>query len=102
MLSFDLWFWFCSVWVPTQILASSSDPLPFHPHPACGESSLTMGGCRQFTMDICSPKTHVADASLNVTFSSCCSFSSVILHLLYYEFLPMTLLYCRDPQNNNK
>lgn len=74
-----------------QIFVSSSDPLPSHPHPAGGESSLTMGGYRQFTMDVCSAKTNAVDASLNMTFSSCCSFSSVILHLLHYEFLQMTL-----------
>lgn len=42
-------------------------------------------------MNFCSTKTNASDASLNVTFSSCCSFSSVILNLLHYEVLQITL-----------
>lgn len=42
-------------------------------------------------MDFCSTKTNASDASLNVTFSSCCSFSSIILKILPYEFLQITL-----------
>lgn len=65
--------------------------IPSHPHPVGGESSLTTGGYRQFTMDVCSTKTNAADASLHANFSLYGSFSSVILYLLHCEFLHITL-----------
>lgn len=42
-------------------------------------------------MDFCSTITNASDATLNVTLSSCCSFSSIILNLLHYDFLQITL-----------
>lgn len=75
----------------TKYLQRIQIPCPSHPHPAGGESSLTMGRYRQFTMDVCSTKTNGADASLHMNFSLHGSFSSVILHLLLCEFLHITL-----------
>lgn len=76
-----------------QIFASSSYPLPFSlsPFTTRVKGVLTMGGYKQFTMRVWSTKSNAAHASLNVTFSSCCRFSSIILHLLHYEFLQITL-----------
>lgn len=76
----------------TKYLQRVQIPCPSHPHPVGGESSLTTGGYRQFSVYVCSrTKTNAADASLHVNFSLYGSFSSVILPLLHCEFLHITL-----------